>query len=77
MKKPIPAFNTGREAETFVATAGLTDYDLSGGEAVRSELRLKDTSVDMRLPEPLRNTVRRQADKAGMPYRRFIRMALE
>jgi CopG antitoxin of type II toxin-antitoxin system len=47
MKKTIPTFKTDKEAEDFVATADLTDYDLSGGEVVRFELKRKDKSVNL------------------------------
>jgi len=77
MKKPIPTFNTDQEAEDFVAGADLTEYDLSGGQIVRFELRPKDKTINLRLPESLLNAVRRQAEKAGMPYQRYIRIALE
>lgn len=77
MKKTIPTFNTDKEAEDFVATADLTEYDLSGGRLVHFELRPKDKNVNIRLPSPLLEAVRNQAAKAGMPYQRFIRMALE
>ena len=50
MKKPIPTFKTDKEAEDFVATSNLTDYDLAGGEVVRFELKRKDKSVNLRLP---------------------------
>jgi predicted DNA binding CopG/RHH family protein len=77
MKKPIPSFNTDQEAEDFVATGDLTEYDLSGGQMVHFELRPKDKTVNLRLPEALLTAVRRQAEKAGMPYQRYIRIALE
>ena len=77
MKKPIPTFDTDQEAEAFVATADLAEYDLSGGQVVHFELRPKDKSINLRLPEPLLNAVRYQAEKAGIPYQRFFRMALE
>ncbi|MGD0429965.1 MAG: BrnA antitoxin family protein [Acetobacteraceae bacterium] len=77
MKRTIPTFKTDKEAEDFVAEADLTDYDLSGGHVVRFELRPKDKTISLRLPEPLLNAVRQQAEKAGMPYQRYIRMALE
>jgi predicted DNA binding CopG/RHH family protein len=77
MKKPIPTFNSDQEAEDFVAEADLTDYDLSGGQVVRFELRPKDKTINLRLPESLLSAVRRQAEKAGMPYQRYIRIALE
>jgi predicted DNA binding CopG/RHH family protein len=77
MKPPIPPFRTGKEAEDFVAEADLSDYDLSGGQVVRFELRPKDKTISLRLPEQLLNAVRSQAEKAGLPYQRYIRMALE
>ena len=77
MKKKIPAFKTDTEAETFVDTADLTEYDLSGGKQVRFEFEKKDSRVNMRLPETLLDAVRRSARKRGIPYQRFIREALE
>jgi predicted DNA binding CopG/RHH family protein len=77
MKRPIPTFKTDKEAEDFVATANLAEYDLSGGQLVRFELRPKDKSVSLRLPEKLLTAVRSRARRAGIPYQRFIRMALE
>ena len=44
---------------------------------MRFELKRKDTSVNLRLPEQLLEAVRSRALKAGIPYQRFIRMALE
>ena len=77
MKKTIPTFKTDKEAEDFVATADLTEYDLSGGQVRRFEMKRKDKSVNLRLPEELLEAVRRRAQDAGIPYQRFIRMALE
>ena len=77
MNKPITDFKTDTEAEQFVATADLTQYDLSGGHVMRFELKRKDKSVNLRLPEQLLDAVRSRAVKAGIPYQRFIRMALE
>ena len=77
MKKTIPSFKTDQEAEDFVATSDLTEYDLSGGRIVRFELRPKNKTVNLRLPEALLDAVRHQAEKAGMPYQRYIRLALE
>ena len=45
MKKAIPTFKTDKEAEDFVATADLTEYDLSGGQVMRFEMKRKDKSV--------------------------------
>jgi len=77
MKKPIPTFKTDREAEAFVAGADLSQYDLSGGQIVRFEMRPKDKAVSLRLPETLLDAVRGAAKRQGVPYQRFIRMAIE
>jgi len=77
MKKAIPGFKTDPQAEAFVAYADLSEYDLSGGQVVRFELKRKDKSVNLRLPEQLLTAVRARADRAGIPDQRFIRMALE
>ena len=75
--KKLPTLKSDREAEDFVATAGLTQYDLSGGEFVRFELKPKNKTVNLRLPGELLEAVRKRAKRAGLPYQRFIRMALE
>jgi len=75
--KTIPTFKMDKEAEDFVATADLTEYDLSGGQVMRFEMKRKDKSINLRLPEQLLEAVRRRAHDAGIPYQRFIRMALE
>jgi predicted DNA binding CopG/RHH family protein len=77
MKKSIPTFKTDREAEEFVAGADLTDYDMTGGQVVRFEMRPKDKAVSLRLPEKLLDAVRGAAKRQGVPYQRFIRMAIE
>jgi len=75
--KKLPTFKSDREAERFVDTADLSVYDLSGGEFVRFELKPKDKTVNLRLPGELLDAVRKRAKHAGLPYQRFIRMALE
>jgi predicted DNA binding CopG/RHH family protein len=76
-KKSLPILKSDAEAETFVADADLMDYDLSSLTPVRFELKRKDKSVNLRLPEDLLAAVRARAQKEGIPYQRFIRMALE
>lgn len=77
MKKKIPSFKSDREAEAFVASADLSRYDLSGAELVRFELKRKDRSINLRLSDALLSAVRRKARRQGVPYQRFIRVALE
>jgi predicted DNA binding CopG/RHH family protein len=66
-----------REAEAFVAEGDLTEYDLSGLRTVRFEFQPKDERVNMRLPRPLLDAVKATAARAGVPYQRFIRQAIE
>jgi len=75
--KKLPTFKSDREAERFIDKADLSQFDLSGGEFVRFELKPKDTSVNLRLPGELLEAVRKRAKRAGLPYQRFIRMAVE
>ena len=77
MKKKIPTFKTDREAERFIDTADLSDYDLAGAEAVRFEFEKKDARVNMRLPQPLLDALKERARQRGIPYQRLIREALE
>jgi predicted DNA binding CopG/RHH family protein len=77
MKKKLPKLKSDAAAEAFVATSDLTDYDLSGLVPMRFEMKRKDTAVNLRLPKPLLDAVRKRAKGVGVPYQRFIRMALE
>jgi predicted DNA binding CopG/RHH family protein len=77
MKKKIPKLATDEEAEAFVETADLTEYDLSGFKPVRFEFERKTARVNMRLPEPLLDAVKARAKSRGIPNQRFIREALE
>lgn len=77
MKKKIPTFKTDEEAERFVDTADLSEYDLSGGRMMRFEFKPKGESISLRLPEELLKAVKASAKRHGMPYQRYIRQALE
>ncbi len=77
MKKPLPTLTTDAEAESFVANADLSDYDLSPLGPVRFEFQPKDERINMRLPAPLLAGIKQTAARAGIPYQRFIRHALE
>jgi predicted DNA binding CopG/RHH family protein len=77
MKKKLPELKTDKEAEEFVAQSDLTEYDLSAMRLLRFEFQPKSERVNMRLPKPLLDAVKASAAKAGIPYQRFIRQALE
>ena len=77
MEKKIPEFKTDKEAEDFVDSADLTEYDLSGFKPEKFEFLPKDARLNMLLPPALLKALREKAEAAGMPYQRFIRAALE
>jgi len=73
--KPIPSLRSDEEAEHFVATADLSEYDLSEFKPMRFEIAQKDAALNMRLPAVLLDAVRAKAK--GIPYTRYVRMVLE
>jgi len=77
MKKRLPALKSDRAAEAFVAEADLSAYNLSGLRLARYELKPKNRAISVRLPDELLKAVRLRAKRAGVPYQRFIRIALE
>ena len=77
MKRKIPTFRSDRAAAAFVDKADLTQYDLSGARLMSFEIKPKDKSINLRLSEELYDAVRKRAAGAGLPYQRFIRLALE
>ncbi len=75
--KKFPRFTTDQEAEDFVTSEDLTEFDLSDMKRVRFEFQAKDASVNLRLPKSLLDAVRARAKIDGVPYQRYIRLALE
>lgn len=73
----MPAFRSDREAERFVESADLTQYDLSTFKPTQFEFERKDARVNMRLPEQLLSALKERAKQRGIPYQRFIRETLE
>lgn len=75
--KPMPSLRSDEDAEKFVATADLTQYDLSGFKPMRFEVAKKEAALNMRLPAVLMDAVRARAKAKGIPYARYVRMVLE
>lgn len=77
MKKQFPTFKTDAEAEQFVESADLSEYDFSGFQPVRFEFERKTAQINMRMPAALLEAVKAKAKARGVPYQRFIRETLE
>jgi predicted DNA binding CopG/RHH family protein len=75
--KAIPTFRTDVEAERFVDTADLSEYDLSGFKPMQFEFEKKDAQLNMRVPESLLEAVKTKAKSRGIPFTRYIRMLME
>ena len=76
--KPLPILHTDKEAEDFVANADLTQYDLSHRISLSElELRLKDASIHLRLPQGQLDQIKSEAERRGIPYQRFMRELIQ
>jgi predicted DNA binding CopG/RHH family protein len=76
MKRKVPRFKSDEEAEAFLEQ-DLSDLDFSQFKPVQFEFRPKSKSLNLRLSEDLLNAIRAKAKKEGLPYQRYIRLALE
>jgi len=77
LPKPFPRFDTDEEAEHFVATADLSEYDFSNFRPTRFEFEPKAAQINMRVPQALLDALKQRAQQRGIPYTRFIRELIE
>lgn len=77
MKRKLPVPQSDQAAAEFVENADLSGFDLSEMSPVRFEFARKGARLNMRLPGELLAAVKMAAEKAGIPYQRFIRQTLE
>ncbi len=75
--RAMPSLPSDEAAEAFVASADLTDYDLSGFKPMRFEIEPKSAALNMRLPASLLAALKAKAKAKGVPYTRYVRMLLE
>jgi predicted DNA binding CopG/RHH family protein len=77
MAKKFPDLKSERQADDWLQSTDLSEYDLSDMKKVRFELAPKDASISLRLPAGLLATLKARAAKAKMPTQRFIRVLIE
>jgi predicted DNA binding CopG/RHH family protein len=75
--KPMPSLANDTQAERFVETADLSNYDLSGFKPMRFEFEPKAAAMHMRLPQNLLDALKAKAKAKGIPYTRYVRLLLE
>jgi predicted DNA binding CopG/RHH family protein len=73
----MPPLKNDTDAEHFVESADLSEFDLSGFTPVKFEFERKTAVLNMRLPQNLLSAIKIRASAEGIPYTRFIRLALE
>ncbi len=77
ISKPMPSLKNDAQAEQFVATADLSQYDLSGFKPMGFEFEPKAAALNMRIPQNLLDAVKARAKAKGIPYTRYVRLLLE
>ena len=77
MRRPWLGLRSDEEAEWFVAQADLTEYDFAQMVPMRFELRRKDRAVSLRRSDALLDALKSAAARQGIPYQRFMRLAIE
>jgi len=77
MSKKFPDLKSDEEAEAWLQSADVAEYDLSGMKKMRFELARKGASISLRLPAALLATLKAEAAKANMPTQRLIRILIE
>ena len=75
--KPMPSLKSDRQAEEFVDSADLSQFDLSGFKPMRFEVQNKSAALNLRLPQSLLDAIKAKAKSKGIPYTRYIRMLIE
>jgi predicted DNA binding CopG/RHH family protein len=76
--KPIPRFRSEAEERNFWETHDSTDYlDWSKAQRVRfPNLKLSTTSISLRLPQGLLDSIKIAANKRDVPYQSLIKVWL-
>ena len=77
MKKKWPVLRSDEEAERFVETADLSEYDFSEMVPMSFEFEPKAAQINMRVPQSLLEALKERAKRRGIPYTWLIRELME
>lgn len=75
--KPFPDHKSDAQAEVFVDTADLSEYDFSRFKHVNFEFQKKSARVELRLPEEQLKVLKQAAKQRGIPHTRLVRQFIE
>jgi predicted DNA binding CopG/RHH family protein len=73
----MPSLKTDADAEKFVETSNLAEYDLSGFKPMRFEFEPKVAALSVRLPQNLLDALKLKAKNQGISYTQYVRLLLE
>ena len=76
MSRKLPRTKSDEEAEAFLAE-DVPDLDFSQFKRMHFEFEKKEAQLNMRVPQPLLDAVKRRAKAQGLPYTRYIRLLLQ
>lgn len=68
---------TDKEAENYLDQDLSSVLDTKKFKKIKFELKPKDTSITIRLPEELKLAFQKKAKKEGLSYQKLMREALE
>lgn len=79
--KKFPVFESDEEAERFVDTADLSEYDFSDFRPMSEvladvELEQKDVQINIRMSKTLYGALKETAKSKNLPYQRLVRKLL-
>lgn len=75
--KKLPSLSSDDDAELFLESSDLSEFDLSGFKPMNFEFEPKTAALNMRLPQNLLDALKLKARSKGIPYTRYVRMLLE
>lgn len=75
--KPFPTFASDAEAERFVETADLSEYDFSGFRPTTFEFAKKDVSLKFRTSTAQADAMKAAAQQEGIPYTKWLRRTID
>jgi predicted DNA binding CopG/RHH family protein len=76
MTRKVPRLKTDEEAEAFL-NQDLSDLDFSQFKTAHFEFEKKSERINMRVPKPLLDALKKRASHRGIPYTRYIREIME
>lgn len=76
MSRKVPRLKSDEDAEAFL-DQDLSDLDFAQFKTAHFEFERKSERINMRVPKPLLDALKKRASHRGIPYTRLIREIME